>query len=262
MDRYGIPQIKISPYNSRANGVVERGHFTIREALMKVCKENPSQWPDHVAHAFFADRVTVRRQTGYSPYYLLYGVDPLLPFDLAEASFMIDSYTSDMTTVDLLASRIRQLQKKPADIEKAALTLQKNRLRSKTQFEAKFHARLTQQTYPPGSLVLVRNSAIEKELDKKSKPRYLGPYQVVRVRTGGRSYVLQELDGAIWKQSVAAFRILPYISRNDARLNQLIGDTISTTTDLTDDSTHTESEEGSREASAQGSGTEEDSDQD
>lgn len=29
MDRYKIPHIKISAYNSKANGVVERGHFTI-----------------------------------------------------------------------------------------------------------------------------------------------------------------------------------------------------------------------------------------
>src|SRR5882724_9389861 len=36
--RHGIPQIHISPYNSQANGVVERGHFTIREGLVKACE--------------------------------------------------------------------------------------------------------------------------------------------------------------------------------------------------------------------------------
>lgn len=135
MQRYGIPQVKISPYNSRANGVVERGHFIIREAIMKACGDKPKQWPDHVTHAFFADRVTIRRQTGFSPYYLLYGTDPLLPFDLAEASFMIDNYQKGMSTVDLLEARIQQLQKKPEDIERAAATLKENRLRSKQQYE-------------------------------------------------------------------------------------------------------------------------------
>lgn len=33
--RLSIPQIKISAYNKQANGVVERGHFIIREAVMK-----------------------------------------------------------------------------------------------------------------------------------------------------------------------------------------------------------------------------------
>lgn len=60
MNRYGIPHIKISAYNSKANGVVERGHFTIREAIVKACKGKVNKWPDHVAHAFFADKVTVR----------------------------------------------------------------------------------------------------------------------------------------------------------------------------------------------------------
>lgn len=221
MDRYGIPHIKISPYNSRANGVVERGHYTIREALIKTCGDNVKKWPDYVPHAFFADRVTIRRQTGFSPYYLLHGQDPLLPFDLAEASFMSDEFHSGMSTTDLLAARIQQLQKRQTDIDKAAATLKANRLRSKAQFEKRFRTRLRDQVYPPGTLVLVRNTAVEKELDRKSKPRYLGPYEVHTVHRGGRSYKLKELDGAIWEQSIAAFRVIPYIPRNDPRLRAL-----------------------------------------
>ena len=66
--------------------------------------------------------------------------------------------------------------------------------------------------------MLVRNTQIEKELNRKSKPRYLGPYQIVR-RTKGGSYVLSELDGAIWRQGIAAFRIIPYISRQHSQLS-------------------------------------------
>src|SRR5882724_7450086 len=36
-EKYGIHHIKISPYNSQANGVVEKKHFNIRESLMKTC---------------------------------------------------------------------------------------------------------------------------------------------------------------------------------------------------------------------------------
>ena len=103
MDRYHIPQIKISPYNLQANGVVERGHFNIREAIIKACKGNVNKWPDHVSHAFFADRVTIQRATGFSPFYLLHGVHPVLPFDLAEASFLVEGFQKQMSTSDLLA---------------------------------------------------------------------------------------------------------------------------------------------------------------
>ena len=179
MERYHVPHIKISAYNSKANGVVERGHFNIRKALLKSCEGHPNKWPDYVSHAFFADRITVRRQTGYSPYYLLFGVDPVLPFDLTEATFMVEGFTSEMSTEDLLALRIRQLQKRPEDIAQAAATLKKHRFRSKEQFEHRFRTRLVQDSYPPGTLVLVRNTSVEKSMNRKTFNRYNGPYKVV-----------------------------------------------------------------------------------
>ena len=89
VNKYNIHWIKISPYNSQANRVVERGHFTIREALVKMCGNDLNRWPTLLPAAFFADRITIRRATGFSPYYLLHGVHPLLPCDLAEATFMV-----------------------------------------------------------------------------------------------------------------------------------------------------------------------------
>jgi len=43
-DKYGIHNVKISPYNSQANGMVERKHLNIRESLMKTCNNEHSKW--------------------------------------------------------------------------------------------------------------------------------------------------------------------------------------------------------------------------
>ena len=220
MERYSIPHVTISPYNSQANGVVERGHFNIRQSLIKACKGRISEWPSHVSHAFFADKVTVRRATGFSPYYLLFGQQPALPLDFMEASFLVEGFTRNMSTIDLLALRIRQLQRRPEDIAAAAKTLRKSRLASKEQFERRFRHRIRKEAYPPGALVLVRNTEDEKSLDRKDKPRYLGPYEVVR-RTRNGAYVLKELDGTLWRQAVAAFRIIPYVTRSDEYLREV-----------------------------------------
>ena len=112
MDRYGIPQVQISAYNSKANGVVERSHAIIRESIVKACKGQISQWPGKVHIAFFADKITITRSTGFSPFFLLYGVEPVLPLDLFEATFLVQGFTDNMSTEDLLALRIRQLEKR------------------------------------------------------------------------------------------------------------------------------------------------------
>ena len=95
----------------------------------------------------------------------------------------------------------------------AADTLKHNQFKSKEQFEKHFQTCLTQESYPPGTLVLVRNNAIEKSLDRKSKDQYNGPYEVVR-KTQGGSYILKELsrNGPISKAGIVAFRLIPYIS--------------------------------------------------
>jgi hypothetical protein len=76
---------------------------------------------------------------------------------------------------------------------------------------------MRRDAYKKGELVLVRNSEQEMWLNRKTKPRYLGPYEVCR-RTKGGSYVLKELDGSVLQQSVAAFRLMLYVSRHDRKL--------------------------------------------
>jgi hypothetical protein len=92
MKRLGIPQVTISPYNKHANGVVERGHFTLREAIVKACDGKITRWPSKLAEALFADRVTISSVTGYSPFQLLHATDPILPFDLTEATFLVEGF--------------------------------------------------------------------------------------------------------------------------------------------------------------------------
>jgi len=233
--RMNIPQVRITPYNKHANGAVERGHFILREAIVKTCKKDRNgqikNWHQHVELAAFADRITVSSVTGYSPYYLLHGTHPLLPFDLSEATFMTDGYRSGLSTSDLLSLRIQQLHRHPSDLEKAAQTLKQARFRSKQQFEKRFHYKLQKKNYGTGELVLVRNSRLEATVAKfKTEARYLGPYEVVRQTLRG-NYILKELDGTVHAEQYAAFRIIPYIKRTDPQFQELL----SPTDDDTDD---------------------------
>jgi hypothetical protein len=82
----------------------------------------------------------------------------VLPFDLAESTFMVNGFRSGMTSVKLLTLRIRQLERRPEDLEQAAETLKTSRFKSKEQFERRYAKCLRKEIYRPGDLVLVRNT--------------------------------------------------------------------------------------------------------
>ena len=53
------------------------------------------------------------------------------------------------------------------------------------------------------------NTAIEKSLNRKMRPRYLGPLVIVSCNKGG-AYIVCELNGTVFDRPIAMFRLVPY----------------------------------------------------
>ena len=136
-----------------------------------------------------------------------------MPLDITEATYLCPPITSEMTPQDLLVYRARQLQKRPADLSCIKDKIYQSCLAAARKLERHFRHMIKEFAFAKGDLVLVRNNKIDMELDRKTKPRYLGPMVIIR-KTQGGLYILAETDGTLSKLQYAAKHLIPYNSHS------------------------------------------------
>ena len=141
---------------------------------------------------------------GCLPYFGATGTQPLIPLDISEATYLQPPPESVLSSTDLIARRAIALQKRESDLATLHEKVHQARLRAAVLFEQRHAKTIYDFNFRHGNLVLMQNSKVEYSLNKKMKPRYLGPLIVVSRNKGG-AYILCELDGTVLHRPIAAY---------------------------------------------------------
>ena len=147
--------------------------------LWKATGGNPSKWFWFFYHVMWADRVTIRKGLGCSPFFMVTGVHPILPLDVQEVTWLVQLLDRKLSMAELIGFRSRALAKHRQHVAEMRQRITQGKRDWLLRYERDNRHTIKDLAFKRGDLVLVRNTEIELSLDKKMKPRYNGPMIVV-----------------------------------------------------------------------------------
>jgi hypothetical protein len=133
--KYGIERVQVSAYHPAANGMVERGHKPIVDALAKMTDGGLGNWVKNLPTVLFLDRTSIHQPTGKTPFWVVYGREAVLPIELKFRTWRILEWDKVRNRAELLALRSRQLMGRDEDLEEVRLRKQRKRMEGKESFD-------------------------------------------------------------------------------------------------------------------------------
>jgi len=209
LESLGVKGVVISAYHPESAGMIERGHKPILDALSKRCSGKPDEWPLHLPAVLWADRITTKRTTKQTPFFMVYGRHSLLPIHFVETTWATIDWNSVKTTSDLLFSRMLQIE----DLEQVRIAGQHraDKAREISVDDRNKHQNLCPdiQTLSNGDLVLLHNTEKERQYGDKLRFHWRGPFRINKSSTQ-KSWRLFELDGTQLAGTFALDRLKKY----------------------------------------------------
>ncbi|KAA8621586.1 rve domain-containing protein [Pyrenophora tritici-repentis] len=199
---FGIHRVQASAYNSRAQGLIERGHQGFIHGLAKM----PGLWIDNLSAITWAERVSLRRPLGFSPAQLVLGQNPVLPIELVVPTWQSLPWSEVRSHADLLAVRATQLQFRRENLEEA---VQRTRRLRREAVESRNAKKDVPKPFQVGDLVLVWDAikSIDKSSDRKLDDRWRGPYRVREAQADKGYYRLEDLNEVAFPNTTRADRL-------------------------------------------------------
>ncbi|UYV78709.1 K02A2.6-like [Cordylochernes scorpioides] len=176
---------KTTSYHPQTNGQTERMNRTLTDMISMYIDEKHQNWDEILPFVTFAYNSSVQETTGYSPYFLIHGREPLTfldsTFDWPEVPPKpgdFDDYISNLLTIVEESKKISM-----------ARTISRQD-KSKQVYDK--HRR--EVNFSPDDLVLIWTPIRKVGRADKLQKNYIGPFKIIR-KTSPVNYEVKEVTG-------------------------------------------------------------------
>ena len=154
-----------SPNHPAANGLVEHFNGTLVTALRKIVSHNPSTWDKAIPTVLLGYRASLQVSTKFSPFFMLYARQPLLPMQLAANPVSIEELSpEDASLVVLNKATVIQ------DTAQLALgNINKAQAKQQRDYKAK-RKYVEPSSLQPGDFVVLKPPARKSKLMPAADP--------------------------------------------------------------------------------------------
>jgi len=166
---WGVKQSFTTPYHPQTDGMVERFNRTLITMIKSYVHDNQQNWDALIPYALYAYRTTIHTATRETPFFLMFGRDPITPLD----QILLTPAKKYMEVPNYKEQMIRTFQEVWTKAARNIETAQKNS-------EKYYKTRPLQ--YTVGDLVNVYSPVVKKGRTKKLTKQWLGPYRIIAVR--------------------------------------------------------------------------------
>jgi hypothetical protein len=158
---------------------VESTNKVLEAILTKIVSTNRQNWATELPNALWAYRTTWHNTTGYSPYHLVFGKEPIFPIEFEIKTLKM----AQEIGLDLTEAHMQRLQQLNELDEAHLFSLQRTTVIQ--QQRARWHDKhIKKKSFQKGDWVLLYDSRFQ-DFPGKLQTRWLGPYEIKEVHDNG-----------------------------------------------------------------------------
>ena len=169
----GIKQSFTASYSPQADGQAEKAIGTLHSTLAKVVNDNQKDWDLFIPYALWAYRTAQHATTGETPFFLIYGRDPIGPAENRVTQYLVE-HTDLEEHSELVANRLLAARKR----------VLLNTKRMKKRNMERFNKGKIDNPFKKGDVVWHKLDRAKASENRKLSPKFDGPWKIQELITG------------------------------------------------------------------------------